>query len=116
MDGAQCGICGHRNFDFFKRNFPMRFVAKADLPRPLPSCFIIGSVQAVQLCFTQDRWQELVTKPGARGLVSGAIGVVEESECVRNPKLPSYKDVLSVGRKRSTNPKKTAIPKKKANR
>jgi hypothetical protein len=93
-----------------------QFVAKTDLPTPLPTCFTVGSEHCVDRCFTQERCQELVTKPGARGLVGRESGVVEESECDRNPKLPSYKDLLSVGRKRSTKRGKTAIPKKKANR
>ncbi len=69
------------------------FVAKTDLPTPLPTCFTVGSDNDVRLCLTQERWLELARKPGARGLVGREIGVVEESECDRNPKLPRYKDI-----------------------
>jgi hypothetical protein len=96
MDGSQCGTCGRREFSQYESDFPIHdFVAKRDLPKPLPTCFAIGSIHRVELCLTEERWQELVTKPGARGLVGREIGVVEESECGRNPKLRSYREVMS---------------------
>ena len=88
MSGWRCGTCGYRTFGFWGWGFELNeFVAKMDLPSPLPTCFTIGTHSEIKLCFTRERWQELVTKPGARGFHSEPIGVVEESECVRNPKL-----------------------------
>ena len=94
MDGSRCGTCGRREFSLYESDFPIHdFVAKTDLPTPLPTCFTVGSDNDVRLCLTQERWLELARKPGARGLVGREIGVVEESECDRNPKLPRYKDI-----------------------
>jgi hypothetical protein len=90
--GWQCGTCGVRSFGFYGWGFELNeFVAKMDLPSPLPTCFTIGTGNDLDLCFTRKRWQELARQPGARGIVSAPIGVVEESECIRNPKLPRYK-------------------------
>jgi hypothetical protein len=75
---------------YFQPDFEIcEFVCRSDLPRPLPGCFTIGFGQTASLVLRQERWTELAGRPGTKGLLSRAVGVVDERECVRDlPRVP----------------------------
>jgi hypothetical protein len=86
----RCANCGYRaihpkhpllGFDV------SRFIAAADLPTSLPSCFVIGQGVNLDFVMTRERWMQIRGKPGTKGIEPVKIGVIPESELVRNPKL-----------------------------
>lgn len=85
-NGWRCNACGHRQFVTYSKRLSYRqFIAKADLPEPLPSLFIIGSPWNLGLCITAERWKEFVGRKGTRGLLSRPLGVVPDKLVVRSP-------------------------------
>lgn len=89
-NGLHCKACGARDFWYGTEAIPlMHFIARADLPRRLPSVFTVNAGPGVgpSLCMTAARWRSLVGKPGARGLIGSPLGVVPDAEVVRRPKL-----------------------------
>lgn len=87
--GWHCGLCGTRSFGYWSEAASMiRFVARADLPDPLPEVFTIGPLHHLELCVTAERWSRMVGQRGTRGIVSMPIGVVPDEEVERAPELP----------------------------
>lgn len=93
LKGWQCPVCNARSFGYYIQDFPVHtFVARSDLPSPVPSCFVIGSSQeGLKLCMTMKRWKELVRCPERKGLVGGPMGIVEDRDLERRPALPLKK-------------------------
>lgn len=60
------------------------FVSRAALPDPLPVWLFIGGPIVYDLGVRQERWQELMRKRGARGLVSTPIGVLKPAQVARD--------------------------------
>ncbi|HQR07655.1 MAG TPA: hypothetical protein PLN21_12580 [Gemmatales bacterium] len=90
VQGWKCSTCGHRWFGYWSRDFSLNmFVAKDDLPSPLPSMFTIGRLPDIHLVATAERWSQLVGKKGAKKIISTPIGVVAGNEIVREPELPT---------------------------
>ena len=82
----RCPTCGYKNdptYSFVPPT-PSAYVAEHDIPRRLPSCFTVG--QELAICFTTERWAELVERKAARGLWSQDIGVVDSRLVERRPK------------------------------
>ena len=78
----RCDTCGRTQkpqFWFETSSLPMRYVNSADLPEPLPTCIGVGDPESPGLCFTSERWSELVSLPSSRGLRSTDVGVVAQS-------------------------------------
>ncbi|HVU88355.1 MAG TPA: hypothetical protein VHD36_13625 [Pirellulales bacterium] len=89
FSGWQCGSCGTRCFGYWSEAASMiHFVARADLPDPLPEVFTIGPLHDLELCVTAERWSRMVGQRGTRGMVSLPIGVVPDEEVEREPELP----------------------------
>ena len=85
--GWYCGGCGYRCFGYWVEDLNIRdFVAKRDLPKPMPSLFTIGDPPEIILCGTMARWRKLLGK-GVRGLGTRPLGVVPDSRLVRVPKV-----------------------------
>ena len=90
--GWRCGACGYRMVGCRTEDFSIQeFIAKADLPSPLPGIFTVGAKPDVHLAATAERWKELVGRKGTRGFVSMMLGVVGDRELIRQPKLPPLK-------------------------
>jgi hypothetical protein len=87
--GWHCETCGARYFPYFwSDDASIRcFVARADLPQPVPDVFTIGTQPNVSLCMSAGRWSSLVGKRGTRGLISQLVGVVPDEEVIREPSL-----------------------------
>lgn len=86
-----CDTCGRRSaLRYFHPELEIHeFVCRPDLPRSLPSCFTVGFGHEASLVLRQERWAELAGRPGTKGLISFAVGVVDEGECVRDlPRVP----------------------------
>lgn len=94
-DGFECPACHHREVSIADPRLSEeevgldKFVCAADLPQPLPSCFTIGQGNQIDLVLTRDRWDELRSQRGARGIYSTRLGVVSEAECDRLPRVRS---------------------------
>jgi hypothetical protein len=87
--GWQCSTCGYRCFGYWSRDFSLTdFVAREDLPTPLPGLFTIGTLPDLKLVATVERWQEMVGKKGAKKIIGTPIGVVPTRELLRVPELP----------------------------
>jgi hypothetical protein len=81
-----CPTCGYKSepsYSFVPPT-PSLYVSERDVPRRLPSCFTVG--RQLALCFTAERWAELVERKAARGLVSSDVGVVDSRLVDRRPK------------------------------
>ncbi|HEX5399744.1 MAG TPA: hypothetical protein VFY06_11935 [Verrucomicrobiae bacterium] len=91
-----CPYCGYRNLH---PKHPLlgfdvsRFIATADLPNPPRSCFIIGEGVNLDLVMTRERWMQIRGKPGTKGVDPIKIGIIPDSELVRNPKLKDVGDL-----------------------
>lgn len=90
----ECDDCGERASPTFAPGHGLgkelsetgisHFVSRADLPDPLPTWVFIGGPVHYSLGVRQERWQELMRKRGARGLVSTPIGVLAPSQVARD--------------------------------
>jgi hypothetical protein len=70
-----------------------RFVSRAALPEPLPTWLFFGGPVHYYLGVRQERWQELMRKRGARGLVSTPIGVLKPAQVARDLKYVKRSEV-----------------------
>ena len=89
LGGWRCPDCGYQTFSVnYSPELTFRdFIARSDLPQPLPSVFTVGVQPNVQLCVTEERWAELRGRRGTRRFVSSPLGVVSDDELVRSPEL-----------------------------
>jgi hypothetical protein len=95
VSGWRCTQCDHRTWGYWIDGLAINsFVARADLPDPLPGVFTVGSFPEIELAATASRRKELLGQKGTRGLASRLLGVVPEREVVRRPELPSYEERL----------------------
>lgn len=86
--GWQCSKCGYQCYGHWSQQFSIwYFVAAEDLPNPLPTVFTFGDPSDLRLCMPMQRWQQIVGKPGARGVMSSQLGVVQTKRLERRPKL-----------------------------
>ncbi len=87
LAGWICAACGYRCFGYWVEGLWIHdFVARKDLPKPLPGLFTVGQPPEVRLCATLARWQRLL-RSGVRGLTNRLLGVVPNNRVVRSPKL-----------------------------
>ena len=70
------------------------FIARSDLPAPLPGVFTVGNLPEGQLAVTESRLKELIGRKGTRGFVSSPLGIVAKHEVVRQPELPTLEERL----------------------
>lgn len=88
VSGWRCAVCNRASWGYWIEGLAIsEFVARRDVPDPLPSLFTIGHPPDVQLCVTAARWAELVGRKGTRGMTSRMLGVVDDDEVVRNVEL-----------------------------
>jgi hypothetical protein len=82
-----CGTCGYSNDPLYvlPQGLPYWYVAVDDLPDPLPTCFAVGHPSDPGLCFTRERWGEIVGRPGTRSVASSDVGVVGPTLVDRHP-------------------------------
>lgn len=94
VNGWRCPACGARVFGYQGSQEVSidSFIAKSDLPSPLPQIFTVGSQPNVELCVTAERWATLVGQAGTRGLISHRVGAAPDNEVVREPDLPPRGD------------------------
>ena len=108
----ECDECGWRNSPFYGgrdqlpawliertsrgwQDLPNWYVNVSDLPDPVPSCFLVGSPSdSAQLCFTRERWHQIVGRPGTAGLASIDVGVVQSILVDQNPSRRAFTEVL----------------------
>jgi hypothetical protein len=78
----RCDTCGRTQqpvYAYRMTGLPPYYVSRASLPDPPHQCMGVGDPEAPRVCFTRERWAELVNLPEARGLVSTDVGVVAAS-------------------------------------
>lgn len=78
----RCDVCGWAQshvYMYGMSSLPSYYVNFGDLPQPLPTCIAVGERGSQLLCFTSERWRELVKLPESRGLSSTEVGVVAPS-------------------------------------
>lgn len=95
--GWRCRACGFADIGMYYFLYTPHslhnWISVEDLPRPFPTSFTIGKGKGLTLCFSRERWEGMVGKPGTRGLVSAEVGVVD-ADRVQNPKdLPFLDDL-----------------------
>jgi hypothetical protein len=62
--GWRCGHCGHATWGYWIEGLAIRsFVARSQLPAPLPSVFAVGVYPEIQLAVTATRWSQLNSSP-----------------------------------------------------
>jgi hypothetical protein len=94
--GWRCETCGYSNGTFHndpaRPKLPTRFLSAADLPVATTSMFVVGPGPDFTLCFTRDRWRELVKQPGAKGAKSSVVGIIPESRADRSGPRPTLRE------------------------
>lgn len=89
--GWRCTAYGRGYWGYWSRSFELNdFLARSDLPAPLPGVFIVSRGPEIHLGMTAARWSELVGRPGTRGFASRRVGVVDDHKVIREPNLPPY--------------------------
>ncbi len=79
-------MCSREIFDYLQTGLEIGFfVAKSDLPGPLPKCFAIGENEFLSLCLTGPTWRAIMKKK--KGLEGSQVGVVKDDYLVRVPEL-----------------------------
>jgi hypothetical protein len=95
ITGWRCVLCHHRTWGYWIDGLAIdSFIARSDLPVPLPGVFTVGESPEIHLAVTESRLKELVGRKGTRGFVSRPLGIVAKHEVVREPELPSYDERL----------------------
>lgn len=92
FEGAwRCDACGRECSPFYIgreptpwRQPPSYYVAAEDLPAET-TCCVVGDGPDARLCFTPERWQELVGRPGTKGVKTSDLGVLAPSLVERAP-------------------------------
>lgn len=77
-----CDTCGRRQqpvYWYRMSSLPLCYISAATIGDPYPSFFTVGDPETPRMCFTRDRWSELVNRPEAIGLASSDVGVVAPS-------------------------------------
>jgi hypothetical protein len=69
---------------YLRNNKLYSFLALGDLPKPLPTVFVVGHEENISLCMTRDRFSQLLGKPGTRNIASSRVWVVPDKQFVRN--------------------------------
>lgn len=100
-DGWVCDVCGYRSYSHGSTlGWLVTTVCRADLPSPLPPLFVVGEPREYCLCVSKARWLELRGRPGTRKMTSGRLAIVEEQDCERNPKLPTWSEKMRESERR----------------
>lgn len=88
-DGFKCRRCGRLQLQGIPQGAAgiYSFVEQDCLPDPLPSCFQIGQTAALEFCFQNKTWTELVGKPGTKRLLSRQVGIVKRNQAQTKPDL-----------------------------
>jgi hypothetical protein len=97
----RCDTCGRIQQPLYwyrMASLPSFYVNVADLPEPLPTCIGVGDPEYPSLCFTAERWSELVKLEHARGLVSTDVGVVAPSLVDPMPAVRSLAEISKESR------------------
>ncbi len=92
----RCDTCGRTKLPVYwyrMASLPRYYVNVADLRDPLPTCIGVGDTEYPGLCFTRERWSELMKLPGSRGLASTDVGVVASSFVDPTPTVRSLAEV-----------------------
>jgi hypothetical protein len=88
----RCDTCGRtqqRLYSYRMNSLPPYYVNVADLREPLPTCIGVGDPEYPRLCFTRERWSELMKLPESRGIASMDVGVVAPSLVDSTPAVRS---------------------------
>jgi hypothetical protein len=95
ISGWRCTECDQRTWGYWIDGMAIdSFIARSDLPAPLPGVFTVGVSPEVHLAVTESRLKELVGRKGTRGFVSRPLGIVAKHEVVRRPDLPTIEEQL----------------------
>src|ERR1051325_130784 len=90
----RCEKCGAFDFTYLYQNELFQFLALRDLPKPVPSVFVIGAGDDYKLCMTRYRYQELIGKKRTSNICSRQIWVVPDDNFVRTPEDENYPEEL----------------------
>jgi hypothetical protein len=83
----RCATCGWENEPAYDhpRKAPDRYVSLDDLPSRMPSLFLLGRAPDHDLCFTRERWEELVGSKATAGMKSYDGFVIDAAQVDPNP-------------------------------
>ena len=81
----KCKHCGIGCSTYLYQNEMYNFVAADDLPKPLPSIFLIGDEHdEIHVCLPLDKYYELQKKAGMKNICSRRIWIAPKEKVVRN--------------------------------
>jgi hypothetical protein len=92
----RCDTCGRTKqpvYWYRMSSLPRYYVNAADLREPLPTCIGVGDPEYPRLCFTRERWSELMKLPESRGLASTDVAVVAPSLVDPMPAVQSLAEI-----------------------
>jgi hypothetical protein len=92
----RCDTCGRTQqpvYWYRMSSLPRYYVNAADLGEPLPTCLGVGDPEYPGLCFTRERWSELMKLPESRGLRSTDVAVVAPSLVDPMPAVRSLAEI-----------------------
>lgn len=97
----RCDTCGRTkepSYWYRMSSLPRYYVNVADLREPLPTCIGVGDPEYPSLCFTRERWSELMKLPESRGIASTDVGVVAPSLVDPMPAIRSLAEISKESR------------------
>lgn len=86
VDLWRCSTCGWEKEPFY--GGPLKafyYLSQDDLPSPTPSCFVVGRAPEHDLCFTRERWEQLVGRKGTGGIRTFEAYVIDSSRVDPDP-------------------------------
>ena len=92
----RCDTCGRTKeprYWYRMSSLPHYYVNVADLREPLPTCIGVGDPEYPSLCFTRERWSELMKLPESRGIASADVGVVAPTLVDPMPAVQSLAEI-----------------------
>jgi hypothetical protein len=101
VDGWRCDVCGQRCFSHgTELGWGVDVISRLDLPSTQPSCFFVGDATDFGFCMSRERWIQLCGQPGTRKMMHENLGVIDEGECERQPRLPTLDEQAEMYRQR----------------
>lgn len=88
--GCECSQCGSRDFNISEPDLDETvkdFICRSDLPNPVPSCFAIEINGGIELCMTEERFNQIRGNKNTKGIMIQRIGIIDDELCDRHPRL-----------------------------
>jgi hypothetical protein len=97
--GWRCDQCGQRAFSHAADlGVSVQVICRADIPSPAPPLLFVGGPTNCHMFTSRQRWHQFCGNATARKLWGDPLAVVDQSQCDRNPALPTLDELAAFRR------------------